>query len=155
MKSAIRVHPLLAVAFVLATAALGWAKCGDGPGDAAAVAAARVQVTANCGCTGVPKHGTYVTCAVGIARRRVEAGTLPRQCLSVVKGCAAHSTCGRPGFVTCCIADANATRCKLKRDEARCTAKGGIPGNCPSCCDACAPGGCSGVRTSAATPGAP
>ena len=156
MKSAIRVHPILAVAFVLATAALGWAKCGDGPGDAAAVAAARVQVTANCGCTGVPKHGTYVTCAVGIARRRVAAGTLPGRCQQVVKRCAARSTCGKLGFVTCCIADADATRCKLKHDETRCTAQGGTPGICTSCCDACEPGGCApAARMSAAAPGTP
>ena len=115
-----------------------------------------MQVTANCGCAAVPKHRTYVTGAVGIARRRVAAGTLPGRCQQVVKRCAARSTCGKLGFVTCCIADADATRCKLKHDETRCTAQGGTPGICTSCCDACEPGGCGpAARMSAAAPGTP
>ena len=145
MSLAVRrpVQALLAAALVLAPAAVGWAKCGDDPGDAGAIAAARTQVRANCGCHSVRKHGDYVACAVGIARQRVTAGSLPSRCQKAVKKCAAHSTCGKPGFVTCCLGGAT-SRCKVRRDEAHCTAKGGTPGICDSCCDACEPGGCVG-----------
>ena len=146
------VRVLLAVALVLAPAVAGWSKCGDDPGDAPAIAAARTQVMANCGCHSVRKHGDYVACAVGIARQRIAAGSLPRHCQNAVKKCAARSTCGKPGFVTCCLGGAT-SRCKLKRDEAHCAAKGGTPGLCDTCCDACTPGGCeAGLRTSGATP---
>src|SRR5437773_1908397 len=125
------VRVLLAVAFVLAAAVVGWSKCGG---------------------HSVPRHGDYVACAVGIARQRVTAGSLPGRCQNAVKKCAARSTCGKPGFVTCCLGGAT-SRCKLKRDEAHCAAKGGTPRLCDSCCDACTPGGCgAGLRTGGATP---
>ena len=62
-------------------------------------------------------------------------------CKGAVKKCAAKSTCGKPGFVTCCVTKNNVSKCKLKRDTAACTAKGGVTSGCTSCCDACpAPG---------------
>jgi len=147
------VQALFAAALVLASAQVGWSRCGDDPGDAGAVAAARVQVRANCGCHSVRKHRDYVACAVGISRQRVAAGSLPARCRKVVKKCAAHSTCGKPGFVTCCLGR-DASHCQLKGDEAHCTAKGGTPGMCDSCCDACAPGGCdAGLRMGVANTG--
>jgi hypothetical protein len=105
---------LLAGAFLLAlVAAPGWAlaRCGDEPGDAAAVAAARAEVEATC------------------------------------KRCAARSTCGKPGFVTCCRTSAGGvTRCSTKRDAERCVAPAGgsaCVGSVSSCCDACTDGGCA------------
>src|SRR4029077_10301145 len=72
---------------------------------------------------------------------------LPKDCRSAVVSCAAHSVCGKPGFVTCCIPQTTSVpKCKTKRDATRCTDAGGTVGGdattgCASCCDACPTGG--------------
>src|SRR5262249_31646793 len=69
-------------------------------------------------------------------------------CRGAVERCAAKSTCGKPGFVTCCRTSAlGKTRCSVKKDAAHCTASHGTVGTCTSCCDACsAPSGPSCPR---------
>jgi hypothetical protein len=131
---------ILALSLLLASARVGLAaKCGANPGDAAAVAAARQAVEDECNCAGSTNHGQYVKCAAGVANARASADPplLPKSCKGQVKKCAAKSTCGKAGFVTCCITKNNVTKCKLKKDAAACTAKGGVAGGCSSCCDAC------------------
>ncbi len=133
----------LALSLLLGATGVGYAKCGDNPGDAAAVAAARQAVEDECNCAGAPNHGQYVKCAAGVANARAKAdpSLLPTSCKGQVKKCAAKSTCGKPGFVTCCVTKNSATKCKLKKSETACTDKGGLVGACTSCCDACpAPG---------------
>jgi hypothetical protein len=52
-----------------------------------------------------------------------------------VKRCAAKSTCGKPGFVTCCITSPRGTtKCKLKSSEQKCLDKNGTVNANPSCC---------------------
>jgi hypothetical protein len=132
---------------LLAPAAVAFARCGDDAADQFELAFARAQVAADCPCATAPDHRTHVRCADGIATMRVENGILSSACRRVVKRCAARSTCGRgPGFVACCR---NGTRCHVRRSAAACTADGGAPAACPSCCDACT--GCPTTTTSTST----
>ncbi len=71
-----------------------------------------------CPCTTAANHGTYVKCVAGVANM-LSSGinpSLPKSCKGAVKKCAAHSTCGRPNAVTCCLTNATtgATSCKIK-----------------------------------------
>src|SRR5206468_3055366 len=72
----------------------------------------------------------------------------PEDCASTVMNCASNSTCGKPGFVTCCETDASGTtKCNVVNGPDACTApKGGSAcvGTQPSCCAACAGGECGG-----------
>jgi hypothetical protein len=106
----------------------------------------RAAIEAQCDCAGAPDHGAYVRCATQIAKSAFKSGTLSKQCKAAVVKCAARSTCGKSGFVTCCRTTAKGqTKCSIKRDAAHCKApKHGTacPGQQPSCCDACGSGGC-------------
>ena len=134
---------------------MAYARCGDGAGDAQAIADARAQVGMDCDCAGAASHGSYVRCARGVATVRITQGLLPRACKGVVARCAARSTCGKPGFVTCCRTKANGqTKCAVKRNGASCLPPGGgtaCVGNFSSCCDACDAGGCVGLPTTTST----
>ena len=120
------------------------AKCGDNVGDNAAVAAARAQVETDCPCPSFTKHGQYVKCAKTVAKDRVDAMLLPKNCKGSVVKCAAKSTCGKPGFVTCCRTNSKGkTKCSTKKDASKCKVpKGGSAcvGTLSSCCDACTTG---------------
>lgn len=133
-----------AVAFVVASATLTYAKKCDPTGaDAADVANARAAVAANCDCAGATKHGSYVSCAATQAK----ATLVNPSCKGAVVKCAAHSVCGKSGFVTCCQTNAKGvTKCKTKSSAAACKVpKGGAAcvGLHSSCCDACTASGCA------------
>jgi hypothetical protein len=132
------------------------ARCGDGPGDDAAVAAARADIAASCGCSTATSRADFLDCARGVALARVAQGTLPATCRSTVLRCASHSTCGRPGAVTCCRTNAQGkTRCSVARDASRCRAPQGgsaCVGAFSSCCDACTATGCAATPTPPPTP---
>jgi hypothetical protein len=126
------------------------ARCGDGPGDAAAIAAARTQIETDCNCAGAPSHGVYVRCASRVVNQRAGAGTLRRVCKGTVVRCVGRSTCGKPGFVTCCRPAARGgTRCTI-RAAGHCAA-GSCAGSIPSCCDACGADGCVTTTTTTTT----
>jgi cysteine-rich repeat protein len=143
---------LLTVSLLVASARLGWAACKDEQ----AVADARAQVHRDCDCAGAPTHGAFVRCAVGIARQRAEARLLPPECKGTVKRCAARSTCGRPGFVTCCVTTAaGEMKCKTRPSATHCTPPDGgsaCVGAQPSCCDACPATGCTTTTTTTLPP---
>ena len=132
------------VAALLASAPVAFANCAKDDPTGSKVLAARQQANSTCNCATATNHGAYVKCVAGVAKT-LSSGTnpsLPKTCKGAVKKCAAKSTCGKPGFVTCCITKGATTTCKLKKDAASCTAKGGTPNNhspspCSSCCDAC------------------
>src|SRR5262245_20558251 len=119
--------------------------------DTAGVLAARAAAEAACaaegkGCDNASSHGQYVSCFA----QQVNANTsLPKECRGQAKKCAAKSTCGKAGFVTCCRTKTRgdgttATKCSIKRDADHCTApKNGsaCAGTESSCCDACLEGG--------------
>jgi hypothetical protein len=88
-------------------------------------------------------------------------GQVPVNCKGKVVRCAARSTCGKEGFVTCqipvpgtcdtvahtclndptkaCFTDAECTtfKCKVKSATELCTAAGGTVGTSSTCCAAC------------------
>ncbi|HYC56852.1 MAG TPA: hypothetical protein VEL28_18110 [Candidatus Binatia bacterium] len=126
------------------------AKCADEDVDGSRVAAARTQVQSQCVCDEATDHGAYVECASGVAKERsalesTDPNYLPKSCKGAVTKCAAKSTCGKPGFVTCCTPKSDGSvKCKTKKSAEKCTDKGGTVGTCSSCCDSCATGGPTG-----------
>jgi hypothetical protein len=141
------VRSFLALTVFFALGSVAYAKCGDDPGDAAAVAAARAQVDTDCPCGTFTNHGQYVKCAKTVAIDRANANTLPKQCKGSVIKCAAKSTCGKPGFVTCCRTNAaGKTTCSTKPDASKCKAPNNgsaCVSTFSSCCDACTATGCA------------
>jgi len=129
---------LTALIFVVWTTAPALAACDPSGADAGDVANARAAVDSNCDCAGATNHGEYVSCAVD----QINATLVNKSCRGVVKRCAARSTCGKPGFVTCCVTKGEKHKCKIKSNETACTDYGtACVGNFASCCDACAPDG--------------
>jgi len=129
---------LLVVSLLVGAAQGVYAKCGDNAGDEQAVIDARNQVTIDCNCAGATNHGTFVKCAAGVANTRASNNQLPKNCKGLVKKCAAHSNCGKPGAVTCCITKNAKTKCKVASTATKCTDKGGVVGGftgmATSCC---------------------
>src|SRR5262245_39095389 len=125
----------VALSVVLLWAPRSDAKCDATGADAADVAAARAAIAANCDCAGATNHGQYVKCATEQAR----ATLVNQSCRGAVTKCAARSTCGKPGFVTCCrISAKGKLKCSTKSSADRCKPpKGGqaCVGSTPSCCD--------------------
>jgi len=105
-------------------------------------------------CSEASNHGRYVSCVAHVVKRTVSPG-----CRGKAIRCAARSTCGKPGFVTCerptdtcdlstgtcagnptqtCATDFDCgTRCSIKSSADRCTAAGGQVGASSSCCPGC------------------
>jgi hypothetical protein len=139
---------LVAVSLLVFSAQRSDAKC-DPVDDAADITAAQAAA-ATCDCNGFANHGQYVSCVADAVNG---AALENRSCGGAVKKCAARSTCGKPGFVTCCRTKANGqTKCSTKSNADRCKApKGGSAcvGSLPSCCDACTDGGCAGSPSGA------
>src|SRR5262245_1491324 len=125
----------VAVSLVLLWAPRSDAKCDPAGADAADVAAAHAAVAANCDCAGAANHGQYVKCVTEQARATLGNPS----CRGAVTKCAARSTCGKPGFVTCCrISAKGKLKCSTKSSADRCKPpKGGqaCVGSTPSCCD--------------------
>jgi len=140
-SSARRFHLALlpALLAVLWAAVPSCAKCDPSTDpDKSDIVNARAAIAANCDCAGALTHGAYVSCAV----QQANSVLVNPSCKGAVKKCAAHSTCGKPTAVTCCLTTTRGTKCKIKKDAAHCTAKQGTAGSCTSCCDACpTPGG--------------
>jgi hypothetical protein len=107
--------------------------------DEQAVINARATAAGQCDCATFTNHGLYVTCVAGVAKS-LSSGTnpsLPKNCTGAVKKCAAHSTCGKPGEVTCCFTSKSGPKCKNAKSAADCSGKGGTPTLDPmntSCC---------------------
>ena len=112
--------------------------------DRAAFAAVRAMIAAQCPCSG--SHGAYVRCAAHVAAAAAKGGTLPKACKGAVRTCAAKSTCGKSGFVTCCRTTAKGrTSCSLKPSAAACRKPrngSSCTGTQGSCCDTCGAGTC-------------
>ncbi len=137
-----------ALTLVVASGPVAWASCTDDDPDGSKVAAARLTAEQNCeaqgrGCASASSHGAYVSCIAHEinALSSGETPSLPKSCKGAAKRCAAKSVCGKQdrGFVTCCITNATTgeTKCKGKHGTDACTAAGGTPSTCGSCCDAC------------------
>src|SRR5882724_3271930 len=117
--------------------------------------AAQSAISQQCpACADASNHGRYVSCVAHVVKRTVSPG-----CRGKAIRCAARSTCGKPGFVTCeiptdtcdtttgtctatptqtCSTDFDCgTRCRIKSSDIRCTAAGGQVGAGTSCCPSC------------------
>jgi|SRR5262245_46729529 len=149
------------------TAALMIAALGPGPALAdsdcdAARCAVQAAIAQNCSCTASTNHGRYVSCVAHQVKTLSDSGAIPIDCKGKITRCAAKSTCGKAGFVTCtrqrlgtcnlttgtcvenpalvCLTDANCvlgTTCSIKRDATHCTNAGGIVGTTSTCCSTC------------------
>ena len=118
-------------------------------------------LAACCDCSTARNHGQHVRCVAHAVNTLRKAGCLDREARRSLKRCAARSTCGKPGFVTCCRAKPGVcvdgfcartepplacltdvecpaiSHCSIKRDAAACTLVAGTAGESASCCDAC------------------
>jgi hypothetical protein len=107
-----------------------------------ALAEAQEIVDEACDCEAMPNHGRYVSCAAHALRDAVRNGEVPKACKRLVRRGAARSTCGKTGFVACCMPDGDgAPTCGIKR-EAKCQAPACASPR-PSCLDACTETGCA------------
>src|SRR5205823_3158207 len=97
----------------------GGASCGAEPEDADQVAAVRATAEGQCDCAGATSHDDYVDCVEMVTEDAVENGSLRPPCSGAVISCEAQSTCGKPGFVTCCRTIAMATRAARSRAASR------------------------------------
>ena len=138
-EAAGRVHvPFVSVGIAPATRSSNLRDAGD-------IATARAALAANCTCdpTGAVNHGQYVKCASEQAKMTL----VNQSCHGAVVKCAARSTCGKPGFVTCCrTTSKGTTKCSTKSGADKCKPpKGGTAcaGIFASCCDACTATGCA------------
>ena len=134
MKSdGIRGTATLAMAAVMA-AVLCWPGGANAQPDCDAERCSiQTAIDAQCPCDEATNHGDYVRCV----RAQVKALASP-QCRGKIVRCAAKSTCGKPGFVTCERTGRKGdVRCKVSRSADRCEARGGTVGSGPSCCAAC------------------
>jgi hypothetical protein len=117
---------------------------------------------AQCPCA-AENHGRYVSCVAHAVRQLAAQGDIPTNCKGKITKCAARSTCGKPGFVTCqiptsecvietgqltgtCANDPTVTcttdlecgsKCKIKSSVERCESRGGTVGIATSCCAGC------------------
>jgi hypothetical protein len=132
----------MAFSLLAFTAQRSYAKCDPTGADAADIANARAQVTANCPCATATNHGQYVKCAGEQARMNL----VNQSCRGAVVKCAAKSTCGKPNFVACCRTKNGVTKCSTKSSASHCTAPMGgsaCASTKSSCCDACTASGCA------------
>src|SRR6266403_6148694 len=132
--------------------------CGREPADADQVAAVRAMADTECDCSSATSHSDYVNCVDGVVDAAVANGSLRPECEGSVVSCAAQSSCGRPGAVTCCRTNSTGqTTCSIKSNAAFCKAPPGgtaCVGSVPSCCDACGRGGCATGSTTTTVPSA-
>ena len=135
--------------------------------DAAIVDALEMAVTAACPCDGLDdgaggvtawkNHGRYVRCVAHALRDAARGAGLKRKCAKDLLPCAARSTCGKAGAVTCLVAttdtcvagactsdaakpcvvdgDCTTTACSVV-SATDCADAGGTAGSTPSCCTA-------------------
>jgi hypothetical protein len=153
MKLAIVTAAVVSLALPLATRAAT-------PDCEPARCAVQSRVATECPCESATNHGRYVSCVAHIVNQLAHDGTIPTNCKGKVTRCAAKSTCGKDGFVTChiptdtcdtttftCIKDPMiqcqtdldcGSRCKVSSSGDLCTVKGGTVGTSTSCCADCA-----------------
>lgn len=121
--------------------------------------AVQAAIAAKCSCPDAGNHGQYVSCVARVVRDLSNEGAIPVNCRGKVTRCAAKSTCGKPGFVTCriptdacdlatltCVENPSLTcatgldcgsKCKVRSSEESCLARGGTVSTETSCCASC------------------
>jgi hypothetical protein len=146
---------ILTSALLLAYNSTAQAACAD----PAALAALRGLVQQQCDCANAASPRSYKACATAVAAAAVADGRLPSSCRGDAARCAAKSTCGRPGAVTCCRRTASGAKsCSVKPSAGQCVAPPGgsaCAGVFASCCDACDAAGACNVPIPTPTPVVP
>src|SRR5689334_5468968 len=140
----------LAIAVAFMGRASGFARCNPTRDpDQTDIVTVRATVEGTCGCLAATSHGAYVHCVAHAAKGLLHN----RKCLGAVVRCAARSTCGRTGFVTCCRTSASGkTSCSIKHGHCKAPKHGSAcVGTASSCCDACGGGGCASPSTTTLT----
>jgi len=121
--------------------------------------AVQAAIAAECTCETATNHGRYVSCVAHVVKRLSQQGQVPTNCKGKVTRCAAHSVCGKAGFVTCqiptdtcdlttgfcvnnpalaCLTDVDCgARCKIASSADRCMGRGGIVSAAANCCANC------------------
>src|SRR5439155_10372114 len=144
------VRSLAAFGLLLATRQDALAAC-----DPSVLANARSQIAREFDWANAINYGEYVSCVTHATNDAVKAGTLSSDCVDAIMNCASNSTCGKPGFVTCCRTDAGGiTSCSVVNKASSCTApQGGTAqvGTQSSCCDGCGGGGTTTTTTTSTT----
>jgi hypothetical protein len=125
--------------------------------------AVQSAISSNCPSCDDPtiNHGRYVSCVAHEIKKLVASGAVPQNCKGKIVSCAAKSTCGKPGFVTCrvpistcminpltgtgtcandptvaCTADIDCgSTCHTKRSADKCPSPGVVGAG--SCCATC------------------
>jgi len=95
--------------------------------------ATRAAVEAACPCDKATDHGAYVSCVAQAAREAVGRESSAAVCVGEIVRCAAQSTCGKSGAVTC----QKGPRCRIVNSAERCQNSGGRVGTAKSCCPDC------------------
>jgi hypothetical protein len=162
----------LATTAVAVALALGLASGARATSDCGAARCTFDQaVAAKCRCDTATNHGQYVSCVAHVVRGLAACGLLPTNCKGKVTRCAARSTCGKDGFVTCtvplstcdptlhtctddpavaCTTDIDCgSRCSTKHSADHCPVDGVV--GTGSCCPTCGALTCSAAP--AAEPG--
>jgi hypothetical protein len=121
-------------------------------------------VDTECPCSVARNHGQYVKCVGRIIRQLTSEHPEFKTCRGKLVRCAARSTCGKEGFVTCTKVEVGtcdtvtgfctdegltdvpcatneecvlSSRCSTKRSAEICEARGGFVGDSPTCCSNC------------------
>ena len=158
---------LLALFSFLALQTGVWATDGRRPESRSCPDDLEAAVAEHCPCDGQVNHGQYVSCVVRYGNALRKAGCRAGTTVRMIR-CAALSTCGRPGAVVCCTSSTGScddqvpgdgtaqgvcrkTRMRITRDEATCTAAGGVSGGRGSMCWACATSSTTTTSTSTST----
>jgi hypothetical protein len=146
----------LAIAAVLAL--LPAARASATPSDCeAARCVVQTQVNEQCPCDPSTNHGQYVSCVAHVVKQLSKNGTIPTNCKGKVTRCAARSTCGKSGFITCtptcnivppattgtcandpmvpCTSNSDCGACHTRRAT---TCPSGTTAGSGTCCAACA-----------------
>ena len=173
--------PVVVLFALLVLPAGAWAGSRGRPDQHSCPDDLEAAVAARCLCDGQTNHGQYVSCVVryGNALRKAgcRAGTTVRMircaalstcgrpgavvcCTSSVGTCddrapgdgAAQGACSNKPWLACDTdADCVKTRMRITRDEATCTAAGGVSGGRGSMCWACATSSTTTTTTSTST----
>ena len=95
--------------------------------------AAKAAIETACPCDKASDHGAYVSCVAQAARQSAGREANAGVCVGEIVRCAAQSTCGKSGAVTC----QKGPRCRIVNSAERCENSGGRVGTAKSCCPEC------------------
>jgi hypothetical protein len=139
---------VLGFSFVVVTTSTAALRCGDDPGDAAAVGAVEAAVTGQCSCCG--PHRVYATCVASTLKSALVGRTLPGRCAAKVRRDVRRTCPLLPSAVACRVCNGDADCGATELCECRvgsCTKANGVCVSRPQLCpDVVAPVcGCDGT----------